>query len=631
MQVNQNTPSRDLQQSDGAKEDPPAKNMFGRLAAVFRTALRLMTVEPVVFIDGACYWSMTVFMEVVQMEKICSTNLGFSHEVCSNISAHTEENLQVQKQFSIFAFYNSIFFSVFPLIFVLFMGAWSDKYGRKIPLLITLGCHVLWSGGYLLNTWQTSWPVEIIYFVTFLGSIGGGPQGLLSSAIAYISDVTTVKTRTGRVSNTVSSWYLGGPLGMLVGAVAIQNVGVELALALVFSAYVSIFAYVFFFIKESHGPFAQMEGVEESPIKKEEVTKLRMVSDLFNWRRVLESFKTALRKREGSARIILITLIISNMVRRAARGFYMYSFVRRALHWDATDFSYWSSYRSFVSAVGSLILVPLLTRLISVSDPMLIVIGSLSIIGEYCCYGLIGGMATGFYIWLGPPAGLISNASIIAQKSMATKLVSSTEKGRVSAVMAATQSLMPMVGYAMYAPIYHQTVQNFPAAQFFFGAGLATLIMITFLAIQLANVNYEMQLADVEKKMPKDASANDNTIQMKHKPSSGASDKKDSNSQNDNKKQTSGSFDDQPVLNKTNAGITYIGRNFYHQNGHTGSLGRQSLKEGEREREERAVRVNGYPMWQAYENSATDEEIRQLETVPVPGRDRTASDREKTI
>lgn len=140
-----------------------------------------------------------------------------------------------------------------------------------------------------------------------------------------------------------------------------------------------------------------------------------------------------------------------------------------------------------------------------------------------------------------------------------------------------------------------------------------------------------MQLADVEKKMPKDASANDNTIQMKHKPSSGASDKKDSNSQNDNKKQTSGSFDDQPVLNKTNAGITYIGRNFYHQNGHTGSLGRQSLKEGERERQERAVRVNGYPMWQAYENSATDEEIRQLETVPVPDRDRTASDREKTI
>lgn len=62
-------------------EDAPAKSIFCRLATGLRTALRLMTVEPVVFIDGACYWSMTVFMEVVQMEKICASNLGFSHEV----------------------------------------------------------------------------------------------------------------------------------------------------------------------------------------------------------------------------------------------------------------------------------------------------------------------------------------------------------------------------------------------------------------------------------------------------------------------------------------------------------------------------------------------------------------------
>lgn len=610
-------------------EDASTKGIFYRLTTGLGTALRLMTLEPVVFIDGACYWSMTVFMEVVQMEKICASNFGFSKEVCANLSAYNEENLQVQKQFSIFAFYNSIFFSIFPLLFVLFMGAWSDKYGRKIPLLVTVGCHVFWSGGYLLNTWQTAWPVEILYFVTFLGAVGGGPQGLLSSTIAYISDVTSVKSRTGRVSNTVSSWYLGGPLGLLVGAVAIQNVGVELALALVFASYVSIFIYIFFFIKESHGPFAEVKGVEESPIKKEDVTKLRMLVDLFSWRRVLESFKTALRKREGSARVILIALIVSNMIRRAARGFYMYSFVRRALSWDATDFSYWSSYRSLVSAVGSLILVPLLTRLISVSDPMLIVIGSLSIIGEYCCYGLIGGVATGFYIWLGPPAGLISNASIIAQKSMATKLVASSEKGRVSAVMAATQSLMPMVGYAMYAPIYRQTVEKFPAAQFFFGAGLATLIMITFLVIQLANVSYEKELADVEKKIPQNA--DDNTIQMKQKPTPENPEKKESTPKTD-KREIKPPFADEPVPNRTHAGVTSISRNFYHQNEHTGPLGRKSLSGGERERrQERSVRVNEYPRWQAYENSATDEEIRQLETVPVSSRDRTTCDREKTI
>ena len=48
---------------------------------------------------------------------------------------------------------------------------------------------------------------------------------------------------------------------------------------------------------------------------------------------------------------------------------------------------------------------------------------------RYICYGLSGSAASAFLVWLGPAASLISNASIIAQKSMATKLVQPSEKG----------------------------------------------------------------------------------------------------------------------------------------------------------------------------------------------------------
>lgn len=40
--------------------------------------------------------------------------------------------MAVQRELTVFTFYNSIIMSVLPLIFVLFMGAWSDKYGRKV-------------------------------------------------------------------------------------------------------------------------------------------------------------------------------------------------------------------------------------------------------------------------------------------------------------------------------------------------------------------------------------------------------------------------------------------------------------------------------------------------------------------
>nr|XP_027214660.1 uncharacterized protein LOC113807571 [Penaeus vannamei] len=223
-----------------------------------------------------------------------------------------------------------------------------------------------------------------------------------------------------------------------------------------------------------------------------------MASDFFNWRRVVESFKTAFRQREGNARKFIMAIILSNMLRRVARGFFMYMFVRRALSWEATDYGYWVTYRNLLAAIGSLFLVPILTKMLSFTDASLAVLGSLSIMGEYVCYSLVNGVSQAFLMWLGPPVGVISNASVIAFRSLSTKLVSKEEKGRISAVMAAMNGLMPMIAYAAYSPIYYTTVDTLPAAQFFFGASLNVLIMIIFIIMQLMSVSSSYETKDFE-------------------------------------------------------------------------------------------------------------------------------------
>lgn len=54
--------------------------------------------------------------------------------MCGNLSDYDEHNVAVQRELTVFTFYNSIIMSVMPLIYVLFMGAWSDKYGRKVSV-----------------------------------------------------------------------------------------------------------------------------------------------------------------------------------------------------------------------------------------------------------------------------------------------------------------------------------------------------------------------------------------------------------------------------------------------------------------------------------------------------------------
>lgn len=76
----------------------------------------------------------------------------------------------------------------------------------------------------------------------------------------------------------------------------------------------------------------------------------------------------------------------------------------------------------------------MLTRRLSFSDTALVVIGAGSIILEYLFYGLTGGLQEACLMWIAPPAGLVSNACVIAFKSMATKLVTSGEKGEAQIV-----------------------------------------------------------------------------------------------------------------------------------------------------------------------------------------------------
>lgn len=194
-------------------------------------------------------------------------------------------------------------------------------------MIITLVCRVFYSAGYLLVNWQTNWPVEVLYPITFLEALGGGNPGIFSSAFSYISDISKEKDRTSRLSTANSLWYLGGPLGTLLAAFLIRDGDYNLPLGLVFLTYIGCVVYVIAFISESHGPSAkkklQARGSlqpQDSLQKKHKISFGTMVKDFFDWHRVIESFKTAFKRREGSMRAVLLVVLVANMVRRLARG-----------------------------------------------------------------------------------------------------------------------------------------------------------------------------------------------------------------------------------------------------------------------------------------------------------------------
>lgn len=497
-----------------------------RLLAFMKT----ISVEPVMLLDGLAFSNMVVLVENLQMEKVCIVSLNNTKEVCDNLSEHKDVKESMASEFSEFAMYNGIITAIIPLFFILFMGAWSDKYGRKVPLCAATIGHLLYALGYLVASAAESWPVEYLLIVALLDSLGGGAVSFLTAANSYISDVTSEQARTSRLGLANSIWFLGGPIGTLMGTFIYKAGGYQALFGTSLAMYIVALNYIIFVVPESHGPFANVAKLEkilppkqslrlresvawvygiDKGDKKRDVTKTKsvlqrakdititqMIKDFFNPQRFLDSFRCTLKKREGHIRVYILLLILCNILRKLGRGAYMYLFARQVLHWEASDYGYWVTYKNFLATTGSLVAVPLLSGAFKMSDNKLAMVGAFSSVFDYVLYGMVK-EETYFFMWLAPIAALLVNSCAIAIRAMLSKYVPSDELGKVSSMLGALDGVVPMLSFTMYSAVYRATVSFYPGAQFFFGATANFIMVIIFILVMVMDKtgNYNVETA----------------------------------------------------------------------------------------------------------------------------------------
>lgn len=105
-----------------------------------------------------------------------------------------------------------------PIVLALFMGAWSDKRGRKIVLLLGLLGKLYFSAMIVVNTTQDTWPVEyIVYTATLPMAFTGADVAIFAASFAYLVDVSPVKHRTIRVTIMEVCYLATMPTGIALG------------------------------------------------------------------------------------------------------------------------------------------------------------------------------------------------------------------------------------------------------------------------------------------------------------------------------------------------------------------------------------------------------------------------------
>ena len=148
--------------------------------------------------------------------KTCTVNFNSSVEVCTNLTAPANQELNKKVQQTVnnsklFANYMDV-----PQVLVcLYLGPLSDR-GRKPLMLLPFLGHVISGVLQLLNIYFERWDARLIWLKETYIFFGG--YSLLNIAmLGYIGDVTRVKERTMMMAILSSLGAVLMPLGDFVG------------------------------------------------------------------------------------------------------------------------------------------------------------------------------------------------------------------------------------------------------------------------------------------------------------------------------------------------------------------------------------------------------------------------------
>lgn len=276
----------------------------------YRYFINNITVEPMI----CCYIMPCVLSSLatqnLALEKACRVNLAYPSEVCDALSLrqtqnYSKEEAAVQQLVASMAIWKTLVQSAFPSILILFVGAWSDRWGRRKPcMILPIVGELCTSIGLIFCTYffyET--PMEVVGIMESLfPALTGGWFTMFMGIFSYIGDVTTVEMRTLRIG-FVNIWTtLGIPIGLALSGVLFKKIGFYG----IFSA-----SAVMFIMSIVYG-YYRVKDVKKAdvPVKSDKVCGFLL--DFFDFKHVIETFKVAFSgttTRKWKVGLIMVVVI----------------------------------------------------------------------------------------------------------------------------------------------------------------------------------------------------------------------------------------------------------------------------------------------------------------------------------
>ncbi|XP_061728983.1 proton-coupled folate transporter-like [Cydia pomonella] len=425
---------------------------------IFLSKLQTATYEPVVFLYQTCYMITIATSQNVMLEKACRVNLNLGDDICTSLRLqnqseslkHHEEILQKYVAPSVTLRTYTIL-SV-PCILLLLTGFFSDNTGyRKIIPMIQIVAQMLICVNNLVQVYFMK-GTGLYFFVAaeaLLEGLGGGYASVQMTAFSYVAKVTSVEERTFRIGLLYFAQSVAVPVGLAIGGPLLKHYGYYWCYSLSGCLNLINFMYNLYWIKEAKRSIEQKQHDGRGF-----VYFLRLFFDFTNIR---ETVRVVFKRGPNNRRIrICIMLAIVSILYGPAYGelSVIYMSTRYRFGWDELQFSIYQTYNFVTHTLGTVFSLVVFSKILKWHDSLLGIISTISKIVGSCVY-CFAATATIFYI--ASMVEILNGTSLLAMRSIVSKVVDPEELGKVNSIFGLTENLMPLI---FVAAVHHRVHPN---------------------------------------------------------------------------------------------------------------------------------------------------------------------------
>ncbi|XP_075970206.1 lysosomal proton-coupled steroid conjugate and bile acid symporter SLC46A3-like [Anticarsia gemmatalis] len=442
-----------------------------------------VTVEPSLLLFIISNMVLITASQNLYLEKACRVNLNFTDEICDSLKTQDADSQnmyerEVQKLIAKAMMWKTYLSATIPCILALFAGSFSDRTGhRKFFMVIAMFGQFLIGINNILNVYFFN-DIGLEVLVLSEGIIEGLSGGwclCFLTAFAYISTITSDKNRTYRMGLMSFSITVAFPIGIGMSGIWLKKFGYYGSYGLTTTLHFLNIMYVFFVIKDPKRNKEQKKHDRQGCC--------HLVRTFFDISNVKETISVIVKKTPDNRRVRLcILLLVVSVLFGPMYGeiSVMYMSTRYRFGWDEVKYSLFQTYNFVTHTIGTIFSVMVFSKYLQWHDSLLGIVSTLSKIAASFVYCFAPNERI-FYI--APAVEILNGTSLLAMRSIISKLVEVNELGKVNSMVGLVENLMPLIYVPLYTKTYTATMEVLPGAVFLLGASmtLPAVIVLSWL------------------------------------------------------------------------------------------------------------------------------------------------------